>query len=84
MASAAMGTKRVIVEFPHDLFAQTEMVVRELEISRSSLIRSAVENYLKQLNQQRLERDLAEGYAANAVLDRQICTDFSHVDAESL
>ena len=41
----------------------------------------AVERCVKELKRQRLERELAEGYAANAALDRQICGDFSHVDA---
>jgi ribosome modulation factor len=36
---------------------------------------------VKELKRQRLERELAEGYAANAALDRQICGDFSRVDA---
>jgi hypothetical protein len=47
-------------------------------------VRSAVEQYVKELQRQRLERELAEGYAANAALDRRICGDFSYVDAENV
>jgi hypothetical protein len=31
-----------------------------------------------------LERQLAEGYRTNASLDRRICREFAHVDAEGL
>ncbi len=47
-------------------------------------IRSAVVHTLADLERRALERDLAEGYRANAALDRQICRDFSHVDGENI
>jgi len=78
------AAKRIIVEFPPALYRITEEAVREWGITRSALVRSAVEQYVKELQRQRLERELAEGYAANAALDRRICGDFSYVDAENV
>ncbi len=72
----ASAPKRVIVEFPGPLYAMTEEAVQELGMSRSELIRSAVERYLSDLKQERFEREMAEGYSANAALDRRICADF--------
>jgi hypothetical protein len=46
--------------------------------------RPAGERYLKALKRLQLERELAEGYAANAALDRRICGDFAYVDAENI
>ena len=83
-AAPGSATKRIIVEFPPALYRITEEAVREWGITRSALVRSAVERYVKELKRQRLERELAAGYAANAALDRQICGDFSYVDAENI
>ena len=83
-AAPMSAAKRIIVEFPPALYRITDEAVREWGITRSALVRSAVERYVKELKRQKLERELAEGYAANAALDRQICGDFSYVDAENI
>jgi metal-responsive CopG/Arc/MetJ family transcriptional regulator len=81
---AVRAARRVVVEFPEPLLRQADRAAAELAIDRSKLIRSAVEQYLEVLRQHRLQIELAAGYAANASLDRQICSDFSHVDAENI
>lgn len=78
------GTKRVIVEFPNPLLQETEQVASRLEINRSNLIRSAVEQFLERVKADDLRRRLIEGYTANAPLDRQISEDFAAIDSEEL
>ena len=53
-------------------------------MKRSALIREAVREYLHGLARRKLARELAEGYRANAALNRQISEDFIHVDADNL
>ena len=76
--------KKIIVEFPSDLYARTEIAVAELAVNRSVLIRSAVELYLETLNRRKLERELAEGYVANADLNRRIAEEFAYSDSENI
>jgi metal-responsive CopG/Arc/MetJ family transcriptional regulator len=77
------ATRRVVIDFPEPLFRATERAVEELSTSRSSLVRAAVEQYLEALRRKRLEEELADGYAANAALDRKIAAEFAAVDYET-
>jgi metal-responsive CopG/Arc/MetJ family transcriptional regulator len=81
---AAPATSKVIVEFPSDLLERAERAASELATNRSRLIRLAVEQFLQGLQRRELERELAEGYRANAALDREICQEFAYVDAENI
>jgi len=81
---SATATKKVIVEFPEDLLRRAEEVASELSTNRSELIRSAVEAYVLRRDAAALEKELAEGYRANADFDRQIAQEFAHVDAENI
>ena len=81
---SAPATKKVIVEFPEDLLRRAEEAASELSTNRSELIRSAVEAYLKARAKAELEKELAEGYRANAGLDQQIAQEFAHLDAENI
>jgi metal-responsive CopG/Arc/MetJ family transcriptional regulator len=83
-AMPAVATRRVAIEFPEPLLAKTEEAASELATNRSNFIRSAVKEYIESIQRRRLERELAEAYVANAELDREICSDFDHVDAEVL
>lgn len=80
----ALATKRVMIEFPEKLLECTEQAAAQLATTRSTVIRSAVEDYLKVMHRRELERVLAEGYAANAALNRQISDEFSYVDSENI
>jgi len=81
---ATRATSKVIVEFPADLLERAERAASELATNRSRLIRLAVEQFLQALQRRELERQLAEGYRANAALDREICREFAYVDAENV
>src|SRR2546430_6898900 len=50
--------------------------VQELSVKRSALIREAVREYLDRLARRKLARELAEGYRANAALNRQVSEEF--------
>jgi len=51
-------------------------------MNRSTLIRSAVEMYLRVWQREKLERQIAESFSANAEFDSQLVKDFAHVEAE--
>ena len=61
-----------------------QKAAQEVFMERSALIRDAIRQYLHRLAQRKLARELAEGYRANATLDRQISEEFIHVDADNL
>ena len=73
---------KFVIDFPQDLFEETESAAVELSISRSSLIRAAVEAYLRNLRRKKLEQELIDGYVANAELSRKTCEEFAHIDSE--
>jgi metal-responsive CopG/Arc/MetJ family transcriptional regulator len=77
-------TKKIIVEFSEDLLERTEAAASELSTDRSKLIRKAVEKFLAQIERRKLERELADAYAANASLALRISEEFSHIDGEDL
>ncbi len=79
---ARRAGRKVIVEFPAALFAETERATRQLSINRSTLIRSAVREFLDKWQREELEKQLAEGYVANARVARETAQAFSHVDSE--
>jgi len=62
----AGSTKRIAVDFPQPLLLRAERAIAEMSINRSDLIRKAVEQYLEALQRAKLERELMEGYVANA------------------
>lgn len=82
-AATAKQSRKIAIDFPAPLFQETERAVHELSMNRSVLIRSAVEMYLRFRQREKLERQIAESFRANAELDRQLVEDFAHVDAES-
>jgi metal-responsive CopG/Arc/MetJ family transcriptional regulator len=83
-AVAQPASRKVIVEFPIGLYIETERMTNELSISRSALIRSAVQAFLEQRSREKLEKELAEGYTANALQARQTAKEFSNLDSELL
>ena len=80
---ATAASRRVVVSFPAPILKETERLTAETGITRSELIRCAVEQYLEVLNRKKLEQELAAGYVANSVLDRRIAEEFSAVDHET-
>jgi metal-responsive CopG/Arc/MetJ family transcriptional regulator len=76
------SARRIAVDLPEPLFNRAESATRDLSINRSELVRQAVERFLEELQRAKLEKELAEGYAANAELDRAIGEEFAAVDYE--
>jgi metal-responsive CopG/Arc/MetJ family transcriptional regulator len=84
--SSAAGAKsrKVVVNFPEPLYLETTTVAAEVAGSYSEFIRLAVEQFLAERKQQQLERELAEGYIANAALAASMTEEFKFADAELL
>ncbi len=80
MSMPATTGKRVVVEFPEPLLNRINRATHELSITRSELIRQAVEQFVESLQRAKLKKELAEGYQANAALDRAIGEEFAAVD----
>ncbi len=79
-ATAVRSAKKVVVDFPEPLFRETEQVIAELSTSRSDFIRMAVEEYLRQRRERALQKQLIEGYAANANVARAIANELAQFD----
>lgn len=62
---------KVAVDFPVALYQKTEAAVRELGTNRSELIRIALERYISQMEEKKLEASLIAGYVENAALARE-------------
>jgi metal-responsive CopG/Arc/MetJ family transcriptional regulator len=78
----ASAPRRIVVHFSEALYAATEGAAAEQGTNRSTLVRSAVEHYLELLRRRRLEQEMAEGYEANAEMDRLVAQGFAAIDAE--
>jgi metal-responsive CopG/Arc/MetJ family transcriptional regulator len=74
--------KRVIVEVPAPLLTRAERAIAELSTNRSELFRMAVEQYLETLERTKLERELAEGYIANAAQARQVAEELFCLESD--
>src|SRR5438552_29849 len=81
IATAGRARKKVIIDFPSKLLQRTEAAAVHLATDRSKIIRSAVEQFLDGFERSALERQLIDGYRANADVDRRIAAEFTHVDA---
>lgn len=75
-------TSRVLLEFPSGLLERADRAAAEIATTRSELVRTAVEQLVSGMEKQRLERELAEAYAANASMNLKLAREFEHVDRE--
>jgi metal-responsive CopG/Arc/MetJ family transcriptional regulator len=78
--TARRPAKKVAVDFPASLFQETDRAAHST--SRSFLIRSAVERFLADLRQQKLERELAAGYIANDSRAVAVAEEFARLDGD--
>lgn len=81
-AFARRAGRKVIVELPASLYAETEKATAQLAMNRSTLIRSALQEYLDNRRREELETELTEGYIANASQALATAEAFAHVDSE--
>jgi metal-responsive CopG/Arc/MetJ family transcriptional regulator len=79
-AIAARARKKVVVDFPEPLFRETENAAAELSTSRSSFIRLAVEEYIRERRQKKLQDQLIDGYTANANAARETAEELAQFD----
>jgi predicted DNA-binding protein len=82
-AQKGSSTRRILIEFPEELLERAQILADEQATDRSKFIRTAVEKYVRMIERQRLERELAEAYQANSELALGITREFSAVDGES-
>jgi metal-responsive CopG/Arc/MetJ family transcriptional regulator len=82
MSTANAKAKKITVDIPQSLYKEAEQVIQERHITTSVFVREAMERHLKSIKRRKLERELEEGYLANAGLNDQIHEEFEFVDAE--
>lgn len=80
--TTAKTKKKITVDIPQSLYKEAEEVIRERHITTSVFVRQAMERHLKSIKRRKLERELEEGYLANAALGDQIHKEFEFADAE--
>lgn len=65
-------------------FEEMQRIISPTKTSQSDFIRTALDEHIKKIYQQRLEEELKEGYLAKAKLNLKICEDFKYVDEENI
>jgi hypothetical protein len=78
------NTIRKNIIFPVDLISRFEKEKKKSGIDFSHFVRDAIDEKLKRIEKERLEKELKEGYQANAELDRATCEEFKFVDGENI
>jgi CopG family transcriptional regulator/antitoxin EndoAI len=78
----ATTMQRVIITIPPALLTQVEDAAAKLNLSRSRLIREALEQYLADQQRLELREQLKEGYVLHAARDLRICEEFTAADYE--
>ena len=80
--SAPARAKKITVDIPRSLYKETKELTAERHITTSVFVREAMERYLDDIRRAKLQRELEEGYIANAPLSDRIHKEFEFVDAE--
>ena len=75
-----MTTRTIQMTMDEALLEAVDEATRELHMSRSALIRAALDEYLRQVRRRRLERQHAEGYARVP----QVAEEFEAWDSEQV
>ncbi len=75
--------QRVMITIPPALLAQVEETAAKLNLSRSRLIRDALQQYLDAQRRQELRELLKEGYIVHAERDLRLCEEFAEADYEA-
>ena len=76
--------KKISLNLPVPVLEKAEEEAARLKITRSDIVRKALESYVKSISEARLKRELKEGYIANAELAKKVCEEWKFVDAENL
>ena len=79
---AKSKTIRKNINFPVDLIKKISEVKEDTDFS--NFIREAAKEKVKNIERQKLEENLKQGYKAKAELNKKICGDFKYVDGENI
>ncbi len=79
----ARKSRKVTVDIPLRLYEETEQAVSNLNTTISVFIRESISRRLRSIQRANLERELKEGYIANAGLGDQVCKEFQFADGET-
>jgi metal-responsive CopG/Arc/MetJ family transcriptional regulator len=83
VATTTPKTKKVVSDFPISLYKETDMVAAELKMSRSSIIRRAMEELIKARHRRKLRTDIAEYFNDRSDFEREVMNDFKYVDSHT-
>lgn len=78
---AKSKTVRKNINFPVDLIKRISEVKEDTDFS--NFIRDAAKEKVKNIERQKLEESLKQGYKAKAELNKKICRDFKYVNGEN-
>jgi len=76
--------KRVNINFSNNLLAEIKNTGKELNMNLSEFVREATEVYISKIKEEKLKKELTEGYKAKAKLNLKICEDFKYTDGENI
>lgn len=82
-AAKTRVTRKVISDFPIALFRETDEAASELHLSRSAIIRRAVEELLKRRRREKLQAQVDAYFDQHADFERSLMEDFKHVDTDA-
>jgi len=76
--------KRININFSDNLLYEIKRTSKELNMNLSEFVREATEVYSSKIKEEKLKKELAEGYKAKAKLNLKICEDFKYTDGENV
>ncbi len=79
-AVAERRPKKIVVDFPEPLLRETDSAVAELATTRSNFIRLAVQEFIRERREKKLQQELIEGYTANAAQASQTAEELAQFE----
>ena len=76
-------SKKITVDIPLPLYEATDRAASDLNTTISVFVRDSMSRRLRSIERAKLDRELKEGYLANAALGDQISKEFESIDAET-
>lgn len=76
--------KRINLDLPYSQFTEMAKIIDTMKTNLSDFVREAIRKHIERIKWEELEKELAEGYIANAELDLKTCDDFKYVDGENI
>jgi CopG family transcriptional regulator / antitoxin EndoAI len=81
--SAEADTQRIIFTLPANQLTAIDKLATEWDVSRSQLLRTAVEHFLEQQQQQQLRESLREAYQEYAATSLELSEEFFAAEQEA-